>query len=118
MLLLREDHGAVVILSVQKARIDAESASHLGEEARPIIAATQGDCVIDLDHVTFLDSSGIGMLVGLLKAIGQDRRLILCGLAPAVQRVMKLTRLDAVFLISESVSTALADLDQPHSATG
>lgn len=53
---------------------------------------------LDLADVSFVDSSGLGALLGIKKQ--QDRgggRLVLVHSSPAVQRVIAITRLDRVF---------------------
>ena len=107
MLLSKEDRGSAMVLTVNRARIDAASAQQLAEEARQAIAKRSDDCVINLGSVTFLDSIGIGMLVNLLKSMGPSRRLTLAAMQPAVKRTLKMTRLDTVFATSDSVLGAL-----------
>jgi anti-sigma B factor antagonist len=43
-----------------------------------------------------------------MKQLGANRRLDLAGLTPLVEKVFRLTRMDAVFRIYNSVDTALA----------
>ncbi len=55
--------------------------------------------VLDLSSVGFLDSSGLGAVVAVMKALGPVRRLELSGLTPTVEKVFRLTRMDSVFII-------------------
>jgi anti-sigma B factor antagonist len=61
--------------------------------------------VLDLGQVTFVDSSGLGAIVAVMKSMGDGRRLDLASLTPDVAKVFRLTRMDTVFLIH-------ADLDR------
>ena len=75
-------------------------------------AAGRRALVLDLSGATFVDSS---MLKELLRANAElDRygtRLVLAGIAPAVQRVLELTRTTDLFTIAADRAAALAQLD-------
>lgn len=73
--------------------------------------ADQGNVlfVFDLGQLRFLDSSGLGALVSLLRLLGQKKGDIkLACLTPEVKSLFMLTRLNKVFDIFESVPSALA----------
>ncbi len=54
--------------------------------------------VVDLTRVEFLDSFGLGVLVGGLKrARLQGGRFVLAGAGPRVQRIFEVTGLDSSF---------------------
>jgi anti-sigma B factor antagonist len=53
--------------------------------------------------VEFLDSSGLGAVIAVMKMLGPERRLELAALGPAVERVVRLTRMDTVFTIHAAV---------------
>ncbi|HLI24462.1 MAG TPA: STAS domain-containing protein [Acidimicrobiales bacterium] len=58
------------------------------------------DVVIDLSHLDFIDSSGIGVLVGALKRFeASGRRLVLRSPTPALRRVFDMTGLASAFVI-------------------
>jgi anti-sigma B factor antagonist len=63
--------------------------------------------VLDMSRVAFLDSSGLGAVVAVMKALAPDRRLELSGLTVNVQKVFRLTRMDSVFTIHPSVPDSL-----------
>ena len=65
--------------------------------------------VLDLSKVEFLDSSGLGAVVGSMKQLGRSRHLDLAGLTPTVDKVFRITRMNRVFRIYESVEAAIQD---------
>ena len=57
--------------------------------------------VLDLHRVEFVDSSGLGALLGIKKQ--QERaggRLLLTRLSPPVARIIEITRMDRVFEVT------------------
>ena len=72
-----------------------------------------GGCslVLDLRELRFIDSTGLGVLVGALRRVRADgRELRLAGPPPGVHRVFSVTGLDHVFRIFPSVEEATTDL--------
>lgn len=56
--------------------------------------------LVDLKGITFIDSSGLGTLVVLLKKIrGLNRTLCICSMNDQVQMLFELTSMDRVFEI-------------------
>lgn len=65
--------------------------------------------VLDLSAVTFIDSSGLGTLVGAHKKARVFRgSLALVGVPPTVRRVLGLTALDRVLPMFDTVEDATA----------
>ncbi len=110
--LVSEDIGGLRIITVEAARIDAAVAIQFKDMMRGLTDGGPDRIVLDLEQVTFLDSSGLGALVAAMKQLGGTRRLELAGLAPMVEKVFRLTRMDTVFTIHpdiSSVTNRLAD---------
>ena len=61
-----------VTLVRARGDIDLYSAPTLRTQLLELIAAGQRCLVVDLSEVTFLDSSGLGVLVGALKRVRAD----------------------------------------------
>jgi len=75
-------------------RITNETANQLRETARALIAENKR-LVIDLSNVNYLDSSGLGMIVGVyITAKKAKCPLQLINLTPRVKEIFTLTRLD------------------------
>jgi anti-sigma B factor antagonist len=60
--------------------------------------------------VNFLDSSGLGAVVAVMKLLMPARKLELAGLTATVEKVFRLTRMDSVFTIHTVVPGALRDV--------
>jgi anti-sigma B factor antagonist len=82
-----------------------------------IDTAIQTGCLwicVNLEEVTFLDSSGLGALVAALKSArsaGGD--LYLCGLNKQVQMVFELTSMDRAFRIHETMEDLFSTIAEP-----
>jgi anti-sigma B factor antagonist len=60
--------------------------------------------IVDLGELTYIDSSGVGTLVEILRRYkARDGRLSLVALQKTVRSVFEITRLDKVFQIFDSV---------------
>ncbi|MEL7367350.1 MAG: STAS domain-containing protein [Myxococcota bacterium] len=72
------------------------------KEARDIFSSLlddgKRDFIIDLDGVEFIDSSGLGVLVGFLKKVRiGEGNLRLHGVRKPIMKIFELTHLDRVF---------------------
>jgi anti-sigma B factor antagonist len=109
MNLYAEARGGALVVSVNEERLDAAIAIRFKDRMREVTAQPAPRVVLDLSAVAFLDSSGLGAVVAVMKALAPERRLELAGLTPNVDRVFRLTRMDSVFAIHETVEIALAE---------
>ena len=100
--------GTVVRLSVSGCdAIDSANAAAMKAEALRLLGDAP-DVVVDLTGVDFLDSAGVGVLVGLFKhARLRGGRARFCGLTPGVRSVLELIQLDRIFEIYDGVEAAV-----------
>lgn len=103
-----ENRNGALIARVDEPRIDAAVAIQFKDRMREALVDPPARVILDLSAVGFLDSSGLGAVVAVMKLLGPDRRLELVGLTPTVERVFRLTRMDRVFLIHDNQSPARA----------
>jgi anti-sigma B factor antagonist len=92
-----EELGDVWVVT-PRGEIDAYSAPSLREDLR-VLVEERGALVvvIDLSAVTFLDSSGLGAIVGTLRRLRErDGRLTIVEPKTAASRIFEHTGLDAV----------------------
>lgn len=100
-------NGSGLVLRVDASRIDAAVAIEFKESVRLAAEGPGNPVVLDLSSVTFLDSSGLGAVVAVMKLLAPDRKLELAGLTHNVAKVFRLTRMDTMFTIHDSASGAL-----------
>jgi anti-sigma B factor antagonist len=91
------DAGLVLQLNLE--RIDAAIAVDFKENVRRAIDGGTGAVILDMSSVDFLDSSGLGAVVAVMKLLGPERPLQLAGLRAPVAKVFRLTRMDRIFTI-------------------
>lgn len=106
MMLTSRIESDVTVIAVEADRIDAASAIHLKDQFRDCVANSNGRVLMDLEQVTFMDSSGLGAMVAALKLLS-GRKLELANLSEAVKKVFTLTRMDKVFVLHHDIPSAL-----------
>jgi len=109
--------GARTVISVT-GEIDVYTAPTLRERLNELVADGEYHLVVDMAGVDFLDSTGLGVLVGGLKrARSHDGTLRLVCDQEKILKVFRITGLTKVFPIYAALPDALAaEADQPASS--
>jgi anti-sigma B factor antagonist len=74
--------------------LDLATADLLVQRVVPAASIADGDVVLDVGEVTFIDSAGVHALARISKALPNPHRLVLANLTPQLRRVIELTGLD------------------------
>lgn len=109
-MLVTEKKGDILVTRMTETKLNAANAPAFREGMAKLIADGHKRFVIDMSRVTFVDSSGLGAMVGVLKRIGNAGDLAVTGLQPPVQRLFELTRMDRVFRIYDDAAAAIGGL--------
>lgn len=64
--------------------------------------------ILNLAGLSYIDSSGLGSLIGILKRLGGKEKMRLCSLSESVLKVINLTGLSALFAIDDSLEDSLS----------
>ncbi|MFA6403476.1 MAG: STAS domain-containing protein [Salinivirgaceae bacterium] len=76
-----------------------------------LIDEKQGNLILDLASISFIDSSGFGSLIAVFThAKNQQAHLKLCNIKPMVMSLIKITKLDQVLEIYESIDDAIKSI--------
>jgi anti-sigma B factor antagonist len=102
--------GAAVVLGV-RGEIDISTVPQLLQALAEQERQARQALVLDLTAVSFLDSSGLGALVGVQKEVAAagGRLTVVCS-DPKVLRIFSITRLTEVIDIVPTVDDAVASL--------
>ncbi len=90
---VRSESSAEAVRVVAEGEIDLDAAPELRAAIAEAGASEQRSVLLDLSQVTFIDSSGIGVLVEAAQSAeagGHELRIIGC---PAIDRVIEITGL-------------------------
>jgi anti-sigma B factor antagonist len=89
--------------------IDVYTAPKLRDRISELVADGNYNLVIDMENVDFLDSTGLGVLVGGLKKLrAHDGSMQLICTQERLLKIFRITQLAKVFAIYESQADALA----------
>lgn len=104
---VQEEDGIAVITPA--GDVDVTSAYRLRDAIDRVLASGLCWLVVDLRGVPFMDSTGLGVLIGRLKVVRARRGSIrIVVTSPRMLRVLSITGLDTVFPLHETVVEALA----------
>ena len=103
-----DSHSPYTVLSV-KGEVDVYTAPRLREKLVELVSHGKHKIVVNLEGVDFLDSTGLGVLVGGLKRLrSHEGDLTLVCTQHRILKVFEITGLTKVFAIHESVEAAVA----------
>lgn len=99
------EHSVVSICG----EIDVYTAPKLRAHLSELVGAGQHRIVVDLDQVDFMDSTGLGVLVGGLKKVrAQDGSLSIVCTQERLLKIFRITQLSKVFEIFTNQNDAVA----------
>jgi anti-sigma B factor antagonist len=102
------DKCALVVLS---GRFDASTANVLKDVFYDVIIGNTTHVIVDMEQVSFIDSSSLAALVSALKMLRRvGGSLLLAGMQPQARMVFSLTMLDQIISIYPSRQAAIDSL--------
>ena len=98
------------VLSLQ-GEVDVANSDEFKRAALALLEGGVKRLVVDLSRTEYIDSAGLGILVGLLKRTNESHlELIVAGAQPRVQRVFEITGLNRVFAMRADVNAAVQEV--------
>lgn len=107
--MMNRTHKDITILYPEGRIVLGEGDAELGEAVRQVLSLGGRKLIINFSKVSYLDSSGVGELVGCytsIKNLGGDLRI--CCLNARIASLIRMTSLHAVFPVMETEDDALA----------
>jgi len=92
-----------------EGEIDLHVSPEVAQSLRTIITKRPNVVIVDLAKVTYIDSSGLAVLIeGMQKIQEYGGIFAVAGVQESVQHIFEIARLDQVFKIFPDIDTALA----------
>jgi len=113
---VEQKHDDVWVLSIKGKLVDTPETDKLYAKVKAIIENEVKKIVIDLQHVSWIASVGIGVLLRCYTTIrnsGGDLRLT--GLSEKVQNLFSITKLTGIIQIHNSVAEAIKSYENKQS---
>jgi anti-sigma B factor antagonist len=89
--------GGIPVL-LARGEIDVYTSPDFRRELQALVAGDAPRVVVDFAAVDFIDSSGLGVLVGALKRMRErDGSIVLRGMTPSTKKVFDITGLTNLF---------------------
>lgn len=104
----QREKDAITILDIQ-GEIDLYNAPEIKDIIQKLIEAQKYNVIINLEKVSYIDSSGIGAMISSLSNLKKYQGgLKIINVYASVKKVFELTKLTSFFEIYESEGEALA----------
>jgi anti-sigma B factor antagonist len=105
---VREKNG-VLILTIEGPMIGGPDATSLSEKIHEFIAGGKIRFLVDMSSVDWMNSSGLGILIGGLSTVrSRGGQLKLLHVGKKVRELLEITKLDRIFEIHDQEEAAIA----------
>jgi len=105
------EQDGVTVLSIEGVIRVGESAQEFSERLAALLESGSDPVLLDLSAIDYVDSTGLGELVGHLQRFDEaGRRLALLNPQERILALLRLTRLDEIFRIFAHRDEAIARL--------
>ncbi len=112
----RKDPGCAIVAA--SGDVDISTSPDLREALARVVAEGNRAVVVDLSAVKFIDSTGLGVLVGAFTAVrNAGGRLAVVNDHSAVIKVLTITALHEVLGVQPTLEGAIAAVREPEPAT-
>lgn len=107
---IRKENSTVLVKPLEKS-IEAGNSRDFKNRITDLIDEGTASIVLNLSRVEFMDSSGLGSLISILKLLStMNGKIVICEANDQVTRLFGLTRLNQVFQFFLSQEEALNSL--------
>ena len=102
------ERDGVVIISLSGKIMGGPEAGQINDQINNLIDAGKIRIIIDLKHVEWMNSSGLGILIGAITTLRNNGgKMILANVSERIENLLKITKLISVFEIEKDVDKAI-----------
>lgn len=106
----RSDRGYTIVNFTTESLMNPLELEAIGQAIYQLVDTTKPDkLLLDFHRVKYLSSQAVGIILTVNKKISQKKgaSLTLCGVGPALLQLLKITRLDKILTIKQTVADVL-----------
>ena len=103
------EQDGVVVISLTGKIMGGPEATEINEKFHQLIDDKKLRVVIDLNYVEWMNSSGLGILIGAVTLLRNNQgKLLLINVSDRIQNLLKITKLSGIFETSDSLEDAIS----------
>lgn len=103
------EQDGVVVISLNGKIMGGPEATEINEKFHQLIDEKKLKIVIDLNNVEWMNSSGLGILIGAVTLLRNNQgKLRLINVSDRIQNLLKITKLSGIFETSDSLEAAIS----------
>ncbi|MBN2658935.1 MAG: STAS domain-containing protein [Spirochaetales bacterium] len=96
----------ICIITPETGQLDITNATTFGSEISKLING-ENDYILSLESVNFMDSSGLGKIIELIRLVKEkERKIVLCNIRDAVKVLFTMVNLSQIVSLHASVTDA------------
>ncbi len=97
---IRFDEKENIWVFLPEGEIDIYTSPKVKEEILNCFNSKQTDILIDGERLKYIDSTGLGALISILKKLKEaDNKIYLSNIKPNIRKIFDITELDKLFII-------------------
>jgi anti-sigma B factor antagonist len=97
-------------MKILDERIVSSNSNIFKQEISAAIGDGQHHFILDLSNVSFVDSSGLGAIVGGVKLLKDDSVFFICGPQGPIRDTLQMLQLERILTIADSMSQVEAEI--------
>lgn len=107
------EHGRKALIVRLKGELDHHTADVVKSRMEDaIVSGDVRNVVLSLRDLSFMDSSGLGVILGRYKQItAKGGKMVVCDVSPAVYRLFELSGLFKIVSVQENEKSAISSLE-------
>ena len=103
------EQNGIVIIALSGKIMGGPEAGEINEQINSFIDKEKTKIIIDLEHVEWMNSSGLGILIGVITTLkNNDGKLVITNVSDRILNLLRITKLINVFEIKPDLDSALA----------
>lgn len=100
----------ILIIKIEEEYLDIKNAVEFKNQVNELINKKTEKILFNFSKINFIDSTGLGSIVTIIKILGSKGSIAICNISDTVKEIFWMTRMDKVFLLYNNEEEALEAL--------